>query len=300
MSEIHWFALSTISGIGGVTTQKLLARFGDIEAVFEASPQALTDIPRVTDKTVAQMQALNWDELENQVYGYAKGSIRLLSWEDEEYPTNLRQISSAPPLLFVRGEILPEDEAAVAIVGTRNPTPQSLKLAQALGRELANRGLTVVSGLAIGIDTAAHWGTLESAEGRTLAVLGSGLKAIYPKRNLSLAETITQRGAVISELRPETRVRGPQLMARDRITSGLAKGVIVVEALVESGSLDTAKRAQRQGRLLLAVPGSPGNDSLIAEGAAKSLSPETVDLESLAAQIRDYRFPQEPEQMAMF
>ncbi|MBS1249203.1 MAG: DNA processing protein DprA [Chloroflexi bacterium] len=300
MSKLHWFALSTISGVGGVTTGKLLARFGDVTSIFEASPEALVEIPRVTEKTVAQMQSLDWDELAVQIHDYTKEGIRLISWDEEEYPVNLRQISSAPPLLFVRGEILPGDEAAVAIVGTRKATPKSLKLARALGKEMAERGLTVVSGLAIGIDTAAHRGALESAEGRTLAVLGSGLKAIHPKRNLPLAETITQRGAVLSELRPDTRVRGPQLMARDRITSGLAKGVIVVEAQVESGSTDTAKRAQRQGRLLLAVPGSPGNDALIAEGAAESLSPVTLDLDDLAARIRTHRFPQEPEQMAMF
>lgn len=300
MSKLHWFALSTISGVGGVTTGKLLARFGDVTSIFEASPEALVEIPRVTEKTVAQMQSLDWDELAVQIHDYTKEGIRLISWDEEEYPVNLRQISSAPPLLFVRGEILPGDEAAVAIVGTRKATPKSLKLAHALGKEMAERGLTVVSGLAIGIDTAAHRGALESAEGRTLAVLGSGLKAIHPKRNLPLAETITQRGAVLSELRPDTRVRGPQLMARDRITSGLAKGVIVVEAQVESGSTDTAKRAQRQGRLLLAVPGSPGNDALIAEGAAESLSPVTLDLDDLAARIRTHRFPQEPEQMAMF
>lgn len=300
MSKLHWFALSTISGVGGVTTGKLLARFGDVTSIFEASPEALVEIPRVTEKTVAQMQSLDWDELAVQIHDYTKEGIRLISWDEEEYPVNLRQISSAPPLLFVRGEILPGDEAAVAIVGTRKATPKSLKLARALGKEMAERGLTVVSGLAIGIDTAAHRGALESAEGRTLAVLGSGLKAIHPKRNLPLAETITQRGAVLSELRPDTQVRGPQLMARDRITSGLAKGVIVVEAQVESGSTDTAKRAQRQGRLLLAVPGSPGNDALIAEGAAESLSPVTLDLDDLAARIRTHRFPQEPEQMAMF
>ncbi|MEA2008331.1 MAG: DNA-processing protein DprA, partial [Chloroflexota bacterium] len=133
----------------------------------------------------------------------------------------------------------------------------------------------------------------------TLAVLGSGVRAIHPKRNTSLAKTISQRGAVISELRPNTSVRGPQLMARDRITSGLAKGVIVVEAQVESGSLDTAKRAQRQGRLLLAVPGSPGNDSLIAEGV-DTLNPATVDMDSLAARILAHTFPQEPTQISMF
>lgn len=299
MSKLHFFALSTISGIGGVTTRKLMARFGSVRGIFEASPEDLIEIPRVTDKTVEQMQSLEWDELESQIRGYTKDGVHLLSWDDEAYPANLREIASAPPLLFVRGEILPGDEAAVAIVGTRKAMPKGLELAKALGRELAQRGLTVVSGLAIGIDTAAHRGALTIPQGRTLAVLGSGLNAIHPKRNIPLAATITQRGAVISELRPDTRVRGPQLMARDRITSGLSKCVIVVEAQVESGSLDTAKRAQRQGRLLLAVPGSAGNDSLIAEGV-DTLNPVTVDLDGLAARIEAYSFPRGPEQMEMF
>lgn len=299
MSKLHFFALSTISGIGGVTTQKLIARFGSVEAVFEASPQELVEIPRVTNKTVEQIQALDWDELEAKILSYTQDGIQLLSWNDDEYPANLREINSSPPLIFVSGEILPQDENAVAIVGTRKATPKGLALAKALGRELAQRGLTVVSGLAIGIDTAAHRGALEASQGRTLAVLGSGVRAIHPKRNTSLAKTISQRGAVISELRPNTSVRGPQLMTRDRITSGLAKGVIVVEAQVESGSLDTAKRAQRQGRLLLAVPGSPGNDSLIAEGV-DTLNPATVDMDSLAARILAHTFPQEPTQISMF
>ena len=299
MSKLHWFALSTITGIGGVTTQKLVTRFGSVEAIFEASSQELVEIPRVTSKTVEQIQDLDWNELEARLRSYAQDGIQMFSWDDDEYPANLREINSAPPLIFVRGQLLPRDEASVAIVGTRNPTPKGLELAKALGRELAHRGLTVVSGLAIGIDSAANRGALEAAGGRTLAVLGSGLGDIHPKRNIPLAETISRRGAVISELHPHTRVRGPQLMARDRIISGLSKGVIVVESQVESGSLDTAKRAQSQGRLLLVVPGSSGNDSLIAEGV-EALHPATVDLDGLAARIKAHIFPREATQISMF
>ncbi len=299
MSKLHFFALSTISGIGGVTTRKLISRFGSVGAIFEASLAELTEIPRVTEKTVSQIQAIDWGELESQINDYTKDGIRLLSWDDAEYPSNLRQINSAPPLLYLRGEILSQDAASVAIVGARKASPMGIELARTLGQELAHRGLTVISGLAIGIDSAAHAGALQSPQGRTLAVLGSGLNAIHPKRNISLAEAITHQGAVLSELRPNTRVRGPQLMARDRIISGLSKCVIVIESELESGSLDTARRARQQGRLLLAVPGSAGNNSLIANGV-EALSPINLDLDALTAKILAYEFPTEPTQMEMF
>ena len=147
--------------------------------------------------------------------------------------------------------------------------------------------------MALGIDAAAHRGALRAQDGRTLAVLGSGLRAIHPKRNVPLAAEIAGRGAVLSELFPDTRVRGTQLMARDRIISGLGRAIIVVEADDGGGSFDTARRGVKQGRQIWALPGSPGADALIAAGA-QALDPETVDWDDLAARIAQYRPEPEP------
>jgi len=148
--------------------------------------------------------------------------------------------------------------------------------AESMAARLASKGFTIVSGLAPGIDTAAHRGALRADAGRTLAVLGSGVRMIHPRENVELAREIAGRGAVISEYHPNTPVKGPQLMARDRIVSGLSLAVIVVEAGSMSGSVDTAEKARRQGRKVFAVPGSPGCDELIASGA-RSLDPGDLD-----------------------
>ncbi|MBI4758364.1 MAG: DNA-protecting protein DprA [Chloroflexi bacterium] len=287
MSKLHWLALSAIPGIGGVTARKLVERFGSAEAVLNAPDEELKRMPRITAEVVARLQMVSLDVLEAELAALAEEGLQVVTWDDADYPLNLRQVGDAPPVLFVRGDLLPEDPHAVAIVGTRQPTPRAMALAETLAQELARRGLTIVSGLALGIDTAAHRGALQAAGGRTLAVLGSGLRVIHPRENIPLAETITQRGALLSEFHPNTPARGPNLMARDRIVSGLSQAVIVVEASEKSGSLDTAAKAQRQGRLLFAVPGSPGTQALLAEGA-EPLDLQAADLDSRRQRIRDH------------
>jgi DNA processing protein len=153
--------------------------------------------------------------------------------------------------------------------------------------------------LALGIDTAAHRGALQAADGRTLAVLGSGLRAIHPRQNLPLAEAIAQRGALLSELHPATPPLGPNLMARDRLISGLSRAVIVVEANEKSGSLDTAAKARRQGRLLLAVPGSPGTQALLA-GGVEPLDLRTTDLDALSQRIRQHTLAGNETQLGLW
>ncbi len=285
MSTVHWLALSAVPGIGGVTARRLVERFGSIEAVFAAPVQALAEVPRVTPEMAARLRALPLEAVEAELDELAAEGLAVLTWDDADYPANLRDLADAPPLLYLRGELLAEDADAVAIVGSRAATADGLARAQALARELAGRGLTVVSGLAQGIDEAAHRGALEARGGRTLAVPGSGLRAISPRSSRALAEAIERQGALLSELHPDAPPRGPQLMARDRILSGLSRAVIVVEAAERSGSLDTAARALRQGRLMLAVAGSPGTDALLAAGA-EALQPEVADLDELCARIR--------------
>lgn len=284
MSKVHWLALSTLQGVGSVTVRKLIERFGSVEAIFDAPDADLLCVPRITAEVVARLRAISLNDLEVELTSLVDEGLQVITWDDAIYPVNLKQVQNAPPLLFMRGELQERDAQAVAIVGTRQPTSQADRLAEMLARELAARGLTIVSGLAVGIDTAAHRGALQAKNGRTLAVLGSGLRAIHPHQNISLAEEIVQHGALFSELAPNTRVRGANLMARDRIVSGLSLAVIVVEAKEKSGSLDTANRALRQERLLFAVPGSPGTDALLASGA-KALQPQAIDFDGLSQSI---------------
>ncbi len=284
MSKAHWLALASISGIGGATAKKLLERFDDIEAVFDAADAELLEIPRVTETTVDQLRAVSLEKVQEEIYALAQDEIDLWTWDDASFPKRLRGLKDAPMILFARGVLRQEDANAVAIVGTREPTRGALEIAAALARELALRGLTVVSGLALGIDTAAHRGALDAEDGRTVAVLGSGIRVIHPRENAELAERIASRGAVLSEVMPNTPPRGPQLMARDRIISGLSRAVIVVEANAQSGSLDTAERGRKQGRLVYAVPGSAGTEGLL-KGGARRLDADAMDFDALAEEI---------------
>lgn len=292
MSKLHWLALSRLPGIGGITARRLLERFGSVEAIFDAPDAALQQIPRITPALVTRLRAIELDTLAAELTALDDEGIQVVSWSDADYPAQLRQVSDAPPLLFVRGNLLPSDAQAVAIVGTRQPTAACTTFTETLARELARRGLTIVSGLALGIDTAAHQGALQAANGRTLAVPGSGLRAIHPRQNLALAETIAGRGALLSELHPDTSARGNNLMARDRIVSGLSRAVIVVEAGEKSGSLDTAAKARKQGRLIFAVPGSPGPAALLAAGA-EPLRPDAIDLEEVCQRIKAHGIAQQ-------
>lgn len=286
MSEkVYWVALATTSGIGPRTFAALVERFGSPRAVLTARERDLAQVPRVTADLAAQLRATNIEQIENELYALSDEGIDVLTLEDEGYPDLLRLIPDAPPVLFVRGSLQEQDARSVAVVGTRAPGERGQRLASELAGGLAKRGWTIVSGLARGIDTAAHHGALENT-GRTLAVLGSGIRVIHPRENASLAERIVNgRGAVLSEFHPNAPPKGPALMSRDRVISGLARGVIVVEAAADSGSLDTARRAQKQGRLVFAVRGGgAGAESLIHAGA-KVIDGDRLDLDSLVTAL---------------
>jgi DNA processing protein len=299
VSRVYWFGLSTLSGVGGATLQKLIVRFGNAEAVYAATDADLLTVPRITPDIVQQLRRLSLEKIEAEILILEDGGISILTWQDEGYPLQLRSINSAPPVLYLQGTLQERDTQAVAIVGTREPSLTAVALTRTIACELARRGLTIVSGLAMGIDTAAHEGALQAENGRTLAILGSGLQAIHPQQNIGLAAQIACHGALISEYQPRTRVKGSQLMARDRIISGLSRAVIVIQANEKSGSLDTAQKAQKQGRLLFALPGSPGADLLIRQGAI-SINPQSTDFEALAAQILNDPLEHEPRQISLF
>jgi DNA processing protein len=199
---------------------------------------------------------------------------RIVGWDEPDYPEWLRRIYDPPPVLWVRGRLEPGEGArSVAVVGSRAATPQGLALAHALARDLAAGGATIVSGLARGIDTAAHRGAL-AAGGRTVAVLGSALDCLYPRANASLAAALAERGAVVSELPFGTQAQPGTFPRRNRILAGWGRGVVVVEAAGKSGALITARCALDEGREVLAVPGFPGQpgsqgtNRLIRDGAA--------------------------------
>jgi len=198
--------------------------------------------------------------------------IRLIKREDTEYPANLRNIHKPPPELYVNGTILPQDEAAVALVGTRRPTHYGMQTCERLAYDLAIRGITVISGMAIGIDTAAHRGALR-AGGRTIAILGSGHNNIYPQQNIGLYRQIAKNGAVISEFPNDAIPDRWHFPRRNRIISGMSLGVVIVEAPRKSGALITADFALEQGREVFSLPGkinslvSEGTHGLIKDGA---------------------------------
>jgi DNA processing protein len=252
----------------------------------------LVQFPRVTADLAAQVRRAseNLERYEQMLLEMEEQGVWLACWEDRDYPPLLREIGDAPLLLYLRGQWQEEDDRAVAIVGSREASPTGCALATQMAAAFAERGLTVVSGFALGIDTAAHVGALD-AGGRTIGVLGNGIDRLHPSSNRELAERTVQQGVLLTEFPPGTRAQGRTLMARDRIISGLSRAVIVIEAGVQSGSMDTASRARKQGRRLYAIDWtgteieSGGTAQLIREGAL-ALPPRGEDLD-FAALVSD-------------
>lgn len=295
MSRLHWVALAATGRIGGRTITRLLAHFGSLEASFDAGRDALMQVPGIGPRLADTLLAIDLPAVAARLSAWQQAGISILTWEDAAYPANLLTLPDAPPVLFVRGAFCEGDARAVAIVGTRQPTAESARLAERLGSELAERSWVIVSGLALGIDAAAHRGAL-AAGGRTLAVLGSGVDAIYPRSHRRLAEEVAARGALCAEVPPGSTVSRPALIARNRITSGLSRAVIVVQSHADSGSANTARRAIEQGRTVFAVTGGQAGKSVLVTQGTIPLSPD-VDFDVLAARLDDLSAqPSPPEQ----
>jgi DNA processing protein len=265
--------LSLVDGVGPRTRQKLLARFGSPAAVLAAAPSDLRAVQGVGAALVQRITAASEEiNAEAELDLCAKHGIEIVTEGREDYPRLLREICDPPGVLFVRGTLKPEDGLAIGIVGTRHGTPYGLRQAERLAGSLARAGLTVVSGLARGIDAAAHRGAL-AAGGRTLAVLASGVLNIYPPEHDNLAGEVAAQGALISEQPSRSAPLAGTFPQRNRIISGLSMGVIVVEAAERSGALITARHAMEQGRDVFAVPGnvdsraSRGCHRLLRDGA---------------------------------
>lgn len=265
--------LTLVPGVGPRIRQALLERFGSPEAVFQAAPSQLRDVPGVGTKLLAAiLQAAKVDGLQAEWELCQQHGVRLVGQQEKEFPQLLREIPDPPALLYLKGQLLPQDALSVALVGSRHSTHYGQRQAERLAASLARAGLTIVSGLARGIDAAAHRGAL-AAGGRTLAVLGHGLKTLYPPEHQELAEQVAAQGALISEMAMQVPPLPGNFPQRNRIVSGICLGVIVVEAADRSGALSTARHASEQGRDVFAVPGpvdsrmSRGCHQLIRDGA---------------------------------
>jgi DNA processing protein len=285
-----WLALGRIRGVGGVSFKKITARFADPAAVFRASAAELAEIEGLHRELIHSIANFNdWAEIDKEIQCARAAGVKMIPFSDAAYPASLRAIADPPPLLYVKGELRDNDSKAVAIVGSRSASDYGRRIASDLARGLVSFGLTVVSGMARGIDGMAHESALQ-AGGRTLAVLGSGVDRAYPPEHETLYRRISESGAVISELPMGARPIAFNFPARNRLISGLSLGVVVVEATEKSGSLITASLAAEQGREVFAVPGeagasrSRGSHRLIRQGAKLVESVDDI-IEEIAPQL---------------
>jgi DNA processing protein len=268
-----WLALGLIPEVGAATFYRLVRGLGSAEAVLRAKAGALEQVPGISQQVARAIVSFPWqDALDRELRVIETRGLGLIRFGDEGYPELLAAIHSPPPILYVRGTIEPEDRVAVAIVGSRQASQYGSAMAEQISGELAERGVTIVSGMARGIDAAAHRSALRAA-GRTIAVLGCGLGVTYPPEHAELADQIAEQGALISEFPIFTPPKPGHFPQRNRIISGLARGIVVIEAGLKSGAMITANYALEQGREVFAVPGqvtsrsSRGCHQLIKAGA---------------------------------
>lgn len=275
-----YLALHLLPGVGPVKTRLLLERFGQPEAILSARRDQVQAIAG----TAVANAIRDWEslvDLEHELELVRRGGFGMVTWDSELYPELLRQIHAPPLVLYVWGELHPRDRQSLAVVGTRRMSRYGRECTKQLSFQLARAGVTIVSGLAYGVDTVAHEAAL-AAGGRTIAVLGSGLAHLYPPENQGLARKISENGAILSQFPIETKPDPRLFPARNHIVSGMCHGVLVVEGNRKSGSMLTAQAAIAQNRNVYAVPGpidrpgSAGPHSLIQDGAKLVCSAEDI------------------------
>jgi DNA processing protein len=278
----YWLALSLIPGVGSTLIKRLVDQFDSPEAVFQSPMKELQKIEGLSEKVALEIRKGPLEKrVERELSLLKEVGGTILTLKDDAYPKRLKDIYDPPAVLYVRGEFKKEDDLAVSIVGSRKTSPYGRGITERVSQELARHGVTIVSGMARGIDSLAHWGAI-SAGGRTIAVLGCGVDVIYPSENRNLFKKIIDCGAVLSEFRMGSPPEAGHFPKRNRIISGLSLGVVVVEASTKSGSLLTAGYALEQGREVFAVPGNVGFDGsrgtnrLIKEGAKMVESYEDI------------------------
>jgi DNA processing protein len=291
--RIYTYGFSRVKGIGPVRMRLLQSHFGSLADAWQAEPGALMACGLETRLINALITARDHLDLNGELDHFKHTDIQVLTWDDPNYPKLLHQISDPPPVLYVRGSLSQEDEYAVGIVGTRQASVYGRQVAEMLAGDLAHSHVTVVSGMARGIDASAHLASIKSG-GRTIAVLGCGVDVIYPPENRALAQDIIQHGALISDYPPGSQPDALNFPPRNRIISGLSLGVVIVEADQRSGALITADYASQQGRDVFAVPGnifnrsSRGTNQLIHDGAKMVLSVKDVLEELNLGMVESY------------
>lgn len=253
----YFLALNRIPGIGPATVRRLLKRYPCLADLFQLSIPALCD-DGLSENLARLIRRFDFTAIDDDLKWETKTTHSILSWEDDAYPSLLREIAYPPLVLYVQGDTALLSQPQIAIVGTRQPTVSGRETAWRFGYDLAQAGLGIVSGLALGIDSAAHEGCL-AAHGKTLAILGTGIDKIYPYRHRSLAAQIGEKGALISEFPLKTPPLAGHFPRRNRIISGLSSATLIVEATIRSGSLITAQFALEQNRDVFAIPGSIHN-----------------------------------------
>jgi DNA processing protein len=269
MTNTAWIALSLTGRIGNKTLQALLKHFdGDPQAILAADVKKLQQVAGVGPKIAQSIREIDLKRVEKAMQRWRRAGIRAMPMYDDDYPPRLRLLDDAPPTLFVRGNWQPNFAKSVAIVGTRQPTEAARKLAQNLSTALVEKDYAVISGMAVGIDSAAHYGALIVPKGYTLAVLGCGVTNIYPQEHERLAQVVMKQGAILSEVNPAGSTSPSQLVARNRIISGLSDAVVVIETETDGGAMYAARFAAQQGRPIYTVKSqASGNRALIADGA---------------------------------
>lgn len=288
---LGWLALALTPGLGARMAGKLLGVFGSPEAIFNSSLTALEAqrLPAAVAQAIHSHQPMS--AAAKELAEAQAAGCRLLTWDEPQYPSRLREIYDPPPLLYVLGNVELLNRHIISIVGSRRPTPYGNQMAERLAHDLAERGLVVASGLARGVDASAHRGALTSTRGLTIGVLGCGIDVVYPKENKKIFSEIQQRGAIISEFPMGTFPAPQNFPIRNRVIAGMALGVVVVEGQQYSGSLITARLAMEFGREVYGVPGNAtqpssfGPNELIKQGAKLVTSWEDV-VEELPTPVR--------------
>ena len=292
----YWIAFNRIRGIGRVRFKLLESSFDSIQAAWSASESELRAAGLDTRTIRAIVNGRQSVDPDTELEALERSGVRALTWHDADYPPRLKQIYDLPPLLYVKGELLPDDERSIAVVGTRKPSPYGVQVAEKMVRDIAEAGVAVVSGLARGVDGIAHNAAL-NAGARTIAVLGSGVDVIYPREHQRLAARIAENGALVSEHPLGTRPDARNFPRRNRIMSGMTLGTLVIEAPKDSGALITAKQALDENREVFAVPGnifspsSAGVNRLIRKSEAKLVTNckdvlEELNLTAVSRQIQ--------------
>jgi DNA processing protein len=273
MLDSHWVALSLLRNVGIKTLSALIETFGSAEAALQADTPALLKVRGIGKVTAVAIREIDFADVQRQLTVWHEQGITIRTAHTPDYPQALQSLDDAPATLFIRGTLHPNNKA-VAIVGTRSPDNDARHIAFQLGKMLAEQGWTIVSGLATGIDTAAHEGALSVANGHTIAVLGGGVLNIYPEENVALAHRILAYGALVGENHPDATPNPPRLVSRNRIISGLCQHVIVVQTGIDGGAMYAAKSAITQGRTLHAV-GLPASGNLeLLKNNARFIAPD--------------------------